>query len=202
MQVLNTITEAQFIASFLKGEITSVRFGDRIKKQLKKDNKSENIITLPDTSNETDNMYRKELLGTTRGYGINRALFENFPTNIEWKRVSLDKNDLMKVKYIDYDYWVELTNGSRCPKDASVTIKNNVEIFGESNQRFLDAVEYLKKGGHFPEMIFVCRNLADDLVVLEGHLRITAYFLAPELIPNRLECLIGVSKDFDKWDLF
>jgi hypothetical protein len=137
-----------------------------------------------------------------RGYGTNTKLFENFPSNIKWQRVVLTKNDLKKVKYINYDYWVKLSGNSRMPFDASENIKKNIEIFDVKNEQFLKASEFIKAGNIFPEMIFVGKDEQSYLVVLEGHLRLTAYILAFDFMPDELEVIIGYSTDIIKWDLY
>jgi hypothetical protein len=202
MKIIKNITEDEMIAVFMKAEIGSFRFGGKIFEQLEKDNKHRGIVDNPDISNQEDNNYRKKLLGEYRGYGLNRELFENFPTDVSWKRVGLNKADLEKVKYINYDYWVELSNGSRLVKDGAKSILAGIEVFKNPNKNFLEAAESLKQGFVFPEIILVARDEKTDLVVLEGHLRLTAYLMEPNFIPEELEAIVGFSKDFDKWGLY
>jgi hypothetical protein len=38
-----------------------------------------------------------------------------------------------------------------------------------------------------------------EFIVLEGHVRLTAYFLALEHIPEELEVIVGFSPDMDDW---
>ena len=112
------------------------------------------------------------------------------------------KEDLMKVKYIHYDYWIELSKGTRLVKDGSSSIRKGVEIFGQSNQKFWDALEALKKGVKFPEPILIAKSPSSALVVLEGHLRLTVYLLDPVYKPNEIEVIIGFSKSFQNWDMY
>ncbi len=202
MKIVKDISEDEVIAVFLKAEIGSFRFGNKIFDELEKDNTSREIIDHPDISSQEDNHYRKTLLGKYRGYGLNKELFENFPTDVSWKRVALNKEDLEKVKYINYDYWVELSNGSRVVKDGAKSILAGVEIFKQSNKNFFEAAESLKQGAVFPEPILVAKNEKTGLVVLEGHLRLTAYFMVPDFIPEQLEVIIGFSEGLEKWDLY
>lgn len=202
MKILRDISEDEFIATFLKYEITSKRFGERITKQLNIDNKDTYIITNPDLNNTKDNEYRKTMLGICRGYNKNLDIFEGFPQDIVWKQVLLTKEELRDIKYIDYDYWIELSKGTRSPADAAKTIKEGVEVFRISNDRYFNAVEHFKNGGTFGPLIFVCNSKKDKLVLLEGHLRTTTYFLEPDLIPQEIECIMGVSDNIEKWSLY
>jgi hypothetical protein len=43
---------------------------------------------------------------------------------------------------------------------------------------------------------------AGDMVILEGHLRITAYFLRPEAMPPALEAIVGISPEMSTWALY
>ena len=53
----------------------------------------------------------------------------------------------------------------------------------------------------FPPLILVTTGLGDDLVVLEGHVRLTAYMLRPDRLPPELEVLVGSSPDMAAWAL-
>jgi len=202
MKILKPISEDEMISVFLQGEINSNRFGKLILSKLNKDGKSREIINHPDLKDESENIYRKEIMQEYRGYGVNTHLFENFPRSVVWKKVILSKDELCETKYINYDYWIELSSGTRSPIEAAENIKKDLVVFGLSNENFLKAAEYVKNGGVFLPLIFVTKSEGDRLVNLEGHLRLTAYFLEPFYIPKELECIVGFSKDFDKWDLY
>ena len=52
-----------------------------------------------------------------------------------------------------------------------------------------------------PELIAVAEP-EGDLVLVEGHLRLTAYALFPEYLPERLEILLGISERAAEWSCF
>ena len=87
------------------------------------------------------------------------------------------------MKYIDYDYWVELSGGSRKAKDAAGNIRNGVEIFGVSNDGFLAGARALAGGSAFPPMIFVSDY--ENIIVLEA----TSGLLCT--CSSRITCLAG-----------
>ena len=199
MKKLDPISENEMIAVFLKTEIKSERWSNDILKLLDQDRVERKMIDYPNLLNDDENRYRKELLGAFRGYNKNRLLFEDFPEDIKWFRVLLSKDDIGEVKYMRYSYWNELSKQTRLPRVAAGEIKSGHEVFGVSNDGFWEAVVVMQNGVGFPEMILVAKNQSSDLVMLEGHKRITAFFLAPELIPNELEVIVGYSENMKAW---
>ena len=202
MHKLKDTTQDEMVATFLKSEINSKRFGQHIIERLKRDNKNRAIIDNPDLVDSSDNHYRIQLLGEYRGYGQNKLLFENFPTNVRWEYVSLSREDLKRIKYIKYDYWTKLSQGTRFAKDAVETIEKGTEIFDESNEPFLKAAKAVVAGLIFPEMILIAVDTTEDIVVVEGHLRLTAYLLAKDKAPDEVEAIIGYSPEIINWGLY
>jgi hypothetical protein len=203
MKILSKSSENEMIALFLNGELKSARWADKIEKIIEKENINKNIIENPNLNNNDENNLRKLVLRIFRGYN-NKELFENFPKKIDWNWVLLDKNDILKIKYITYDYWEELSNGTRYAKDSVINIKNNIEIFGVSNNGFIKISEYIKNGNKIDPLIIlapVTKN--DNMIVLEGHARITAINLVIEYI-NEIKVLLGFVKetDLNKWNKY
>lgn len=204
MLVIESISEDEMIAVFLKAEINSPRFGDTILKFLAQHNLHRRMIDQPDTAIELENQIRRDLLDAYRGYTQRQEghFFENFPGSMTWIRAALNREDLSRVRYINYSYWNELSSSTRRPNDAAPNIRNGVVIFKVSSQPFLDAAQTFKQSPHFPEMIFVGTSLTDDLVILEGHFRMTVYFLEPDLIPDEITAIVGISPDIQRWSLY
>ena len=190
------------IAEFLKAELHSERFRNDLLKILKQHNVGQEIIDNPNLDDKQENKMRKEVLGYYRGYGKNRDLFRNFPKKIKWEEVYISLDDLKRVKYIDYSYWNKITGGTRLIQNAVTNIKTGAEVFGESNQRFFDVLQAIAQGKKFPKTILVSTQKGCDLVILEGHVRLTAYMMKPELLPKKLEAIIGYSPDFNEWGLY
>jgi hypothetical protein len=199
MQHLETLTEADMIAAFLRGEIASERFGATIQALLKRDGRDPRVVEAPDVANEADNTYRRQLLGDFRGYGQDRELFQFFPADVAWHRYALSRAELARVRYVDYSYWNELSGGSRLPADAARNVRAGKVVFGQSSQRFWDVAHALERGATFPEPILAGTAPGADLVLLEGHVRLTAYFLAPEHLPEELTAIVGFSPALTRW---
>jgi hypothetical protein len=96
-------------------------------------------------------------------------------------------------------YWDELSSGSRRPADAAANINAGRKAFGDSTTKFVDAAHALESGTMFPELILLRGGTTGHLVVLEGHLRLTAYLLAPVHIPDDLEVILGESPKIMDW---
>jgi hypothetical protein len=200
MQKIRDITENEMVSVFLKAEANSSRWGSSISLLLKQDGKDKSIINTPDLDNNEENSYRKKLLGDFRGYEHNTHLFETFPKDVKWQLVKLSKAELERAKYMKYDYWDELSNKTRLAKHGAESVRKGVEIYRVSNEGFLKAAEAIKNGVAFPSMIFITKNIHSDIIVLEGHQRITAHFLVPESLHDGLEVILGFSDSMDQWD--
>lgn len=190
------------IAEFLKAEINSKRFGKYLLEALKRCKSSKRIVESPRLYNKQENKLRKQILREYRGYSRNEGLFKNFPTKVNWERVSLSLDDLERVKYIDYEYWIELSGGSRLATDAVKNIKAGFVVFDQSNELFFEVAKVLRKRKTLPLLILVSTDKNGYVVILEGHLRLTAYLLEPESISAPVEAIIGYSRDFTKWGLY
>jgi hypothetical protein len=197
VRVIRNSDEDEMIALFLLGELSSERFGSGIRSALNDASQAEAIITAADLGDVDQNRARRTILATTRGYGENRDVFENFPARVRWVRAMLAPGELARVRYIDYSYWNELSGGSRLASDAAQQIRRGIKVFGVSNMRFLRAARAVERGELFPPLILAGRR-RDYLICLEGHLRLTAYALAG--FPSEIECLVGTARTMDRWD--
>ena len=139
MNILRASSEDEMILEYLKAEYRSERFSEQIEKAMEKLSLDESVILSADLNNAAENTARKSLLGEFRGYGQNRELFENFPDEIQWSF------DLGSIRYIDYSYWNELSQGTHSPLTAARTIQNGIEIYGQSNAGFVRAAEYKRR---------------------------------------------------------
>lgn len=202
MKILKDISEEEMTYMFIMQQIGSFRFAEEMQQIMNKFEVDRNIIDNPNFKDQNENEIRLKLRQSFGGSDDEGHLFDNFPKNVSWKRAVLSKEDLMKVKYIDYDYWIELSNGTRLVKNGASNIRKGVEIFGQSNKNLWDALEALKKGVKFPEPILIAKNLSSDIVVVEGHLRLTVYLLDPAYKPNEIEVVMGFSENFQDWDMY
>jgi hypothetical protein len=158
------------------------------------------MITAPDLGAPAENRARHQLLTGHRGYDTRTDYFPGFPDDVRWEWMGITPAELAAVRYIDYDYWVELSGGSRLPADAAARIRAGVTVFGVSNDGSLSMARAAADGTRFPPLILVTTGSFGDLVVLEGHVRLTAFMLCPDRLSPELEVLVGSSPWMAAWD--
>jgi hypothetical protein len=196
---MEALDEDDVVAHFLKHEIRSDRFGRAICDLLQKRGWPTSVLEQPDLQSAEECSIRAKLLSEFRGYQRNEGMFEGFPNDVTWARFAISSLELMQVRYIDYSYWNELSGGSRLPSDAAIRIRKGAMVFGMNTHHFLDMAEALRNGKKYPELILVGAETHSALVVLEGHARLTAYALVPDLIPRDLTAIVGLSAAMSAW---
>ena len=190
------------VALFLRCDLGAARFQARLRAQLEDAGLPERIVTDPRLDDEDENLARRELLKGYRGYGEGTGLFDGFPSDVRWEWMAITPEELARVRYIDYDYWVELSGGSRLATDAALLVRAGVAPFGVQSDWALALARALAEGARLPPLILVTDGRPDGLVVLEGHARLTAYMLEPQALPPELEVLVGASREMSGWGLY
>ena len=200
MRRLRPGSEAEMVALFLRTELSSARWQDDLRALLEHAGLPDRVVTAPDLGDDAENQARLRLLTEHRGYGTSTEIFEDFPDDVRWQWVAITAAELAKVRYIDYDYWVELSGGTRLAVNAAARIRAGVAPFGVPNDGVLAMAQAFAGGARFPPLILVTTGLgSDDLVVLEGHARLTAFMLARDRLPPELEVLTGSSPVMTRW---
>ena len=200
MRQLRPSSEAEMVALFLRTELYSYRYGSGIRALLERDGVPEHVITASDLSDDAENQARLRLLTDHRGYGTRTEIFGDFPDDVRWQWMAITPGELAAVRFIDYDYWVELSGGSRLAVDAAPRIRAGVAPFGVPNDGLLRLADAVAVGARFPPMIVVRTAPGGDLVVLEGHCRLTGFMLARDHLPPEQEVLVGTSRAMTRWD--
>jgi hypothetical protein len=202
MRRLRSATEDEMIALFLRTEITAVRFRDGLLGHLADLGLPERVLTHPDLPNAEENRARREIIARHRGYGRNEDMFEDFPAEVRWEWEALTPEEVARVKYIDYSYWNELSGGSRLPADAAPRVRAGLAPFGVSSEWALHFAGIIAAGADIPPLILVAPHEGAQLVVMEGHARLTAYLLRPDALPPELEVLVGYSPEIVQWGCY
>lgn len=149
MQHLYPIREDEMVAVFLKTEIASYRFRDAILATLARHGRDPRIVEQPNLASPAENAYRRHLLGEWRGYQRDGDVFTDFPDGVRWYRALATVQDLAHLRYINDDYWIELSGGSRRVTDAVARIRRGVEAYGVGNGGFWFMADALCAGARF-----------------------------------------------------
>src|SRR5258708_2053237 len=137
MRRLRPGSEAEMVALFLRTELPAARSRDGLRALLEQARLSERVVTDPDLDDDAENQARLRLLTWHRGYGTRTELFDGFPDDVRWQWMAITAAGLARVRYIDYDYWVELSGGTRLAVDAAPRIRAGVAPFRVPSDRAL-----------------------------------------------------------------
>ena len=96
---------------------------------------------------------------------------------------------------------MELSGASRLARDGARWIMQGLAHSEEAKQS-LNAAKALQEGAIFPELILVGLTQGDNLVVLEGHIRLTAYLLWSDHLPPEVPAIVGYSKALPSWAFY
>jgi hypothetical protein len=116
------------------------------------------------------------------------GLFAGFPDDVRWERAALTRDEVLAILYIDWDWWLTVSSGTRL-----ATVAAEVQGRDEGDRAIAAAVS------SNPELIVVTDPKRSKLVLLEGHVRLTAYAAFPEYLPHELEIYLGVSPRIGEW---
>ena len=201
MRLIRPISENEMVAVFLRTEIESPRWRKQIEKVLARDGREADVIRSPDLADPEANAYRRRVLDEYRAYEQRDGLFGGFPDDVEWHRASLTADEVLDILFIDWSWWLSVTGSSRRPRDAAQRIASGA-IAGADGPSHEPIAAALRADEPPPELIAVTTPAHEKLVLLEGHVRLTAYALYPDYLPAELEILLGVSERIGDWALF
>jgi hypothetical protein len=202
MRKIREISEDEMIAVYLQTEFHSVRFRQEIEAYVQQERIDPHILHVPDWQNAQENALRRTILGAYRGYGRNEGYFIGFPADVRWERVTLTREELEQVRYIEYDYWTELSGGTRMAVDGAKHALAGKVVFRVRSDGLVYMANELRRGAQFPTLILVAKDADAYLVVMEGHVRLTAYLIAPEYLPTELEVMVGFSEQITQWGCY
>jgi hypothetical protein len=195
MRLLHPVGEDEMIATFLRAEIDSGRYGEKLRALLARDGRDPAVLRNPDVADAGANGYRRQLLDEHRAYERREGLFLGLPHEVDWFRAALNGDEVLDILFINWSWWLDLSGGSRRPRDAARRIRAG-EIVG------VTAEEHEPFTASSSELIAVTRPSHSPLVLVEGHVRLTAYALFPERVPEALGVLLGVSEQMPNWCQF
>lgn len=124
------------------------------------------------------------------------GLFHGFPDDIAWFRAALTPDEVLAIRYIDWDWWLRISDGTRLATAAADRIRDGL-VTGVTAEGHEPIAARLRDGSA-QDLIVV----GPPLVLVEGHVRLTAYALFPEYLPPELEVFLGKSPRIEEWSEF
>jgi hypothetical protein len=116
------------------------------------------------------------------------GLFDGLPDDIAWERTVLARDEVLAILYINWDWWLTVSRRTRL-----ATVAAEVQG-GDDGDRAIAATAATN-----PELIVVTDPAREKLVLLDGHVRLTAYAAFPEYLPEELAVYLGVSPRIAEW---
>ncbi|MCG7205333.1 hypothetical protein [Streptomyces arenae] len=191
MDLLLRVTLDEVVAVWLGAEAHSDRFGALVGSLLQRDALPAALVTSPDLTDGQANAARLGLLREYRGFDQADTSFESYigglpVRDLGWWRVRIDAADVARVHYINWDYWVQATGGTR----LAATFASEQPTGPDGQEAFYTALrDAFVAGASVPEIILVDSGPGTRLVVLEGHVRATAMAMAGASLKERTALL-------------
>jgi hypothetical protein len=201
MRIIQESTEAEVVAVFLRAELDSPRYGERISELLPAAGLDESALLAPELEDADTNTRRARVLEEHRAWLRRDGLFGGFPEEVDWALVGLTPEEVLGVLYINWDWWLRVSGGTRLPLDAASRIRAD-EVPGSTADSHEPIAALLRTDDPPPELIVASTPDLARLVALEGHVRLTAYALFPEYLPEELAVYLGTSEHMERWALF
>jgi hypothetical protein len=110
----------------------------------------------------------------------------------------LETTDLDELKYGNWPPWVALSGGTRRVVDGASNI-HSVDLGNRTNDLILTIAADVRAGKRYAELIGAAGE-GDDIILIEGHVRATAYVLAQ--LPERMQCIVGSSPAMRNWEAY
>ena len=183
------------VAVFLAAEAASGRFGPQIHEILARLGQPRGIVEHPDTSDDAANAVRRQILAAYREYPTGNV-FTGMPADVTWHYAALTPAELLTVQYIDYPYWTDFSGGTRLAADGARRLGRCQDQPAGSTYRQI--AENLRDGRLPPMIILLSEPGPANLVVIEGHKRLTGLLLCPQWLPAQLDVLNGLTSHHSK----
>jgi hypothetical protein len=201
MRIVRPASEAEVIAAFLRDELDSPRWGDRLLELLREDGADAAVVRTPNLDDATESAYRARLLDRHRAWLRREGLFAGFPGRVDWARAALAPEEVLDIQYINWDWWLRISRGTRQSAEAAARIRRG-DVTGITAEEHEAIAGRLQVSHTATDLIAVAPPNRSRLVLVEGHVRLTAYALYPQYLPPELEIFLGTAEDIHRWWAF
>ena len=133
---------------------------------------------------------RRQVLAGYRGYPLG-DVFSGVPADVTWHHAALTLAELATVRYIDYGYWTGFSGGTRLAADGARRLGPWQHL--PPGTIYRQIAENLGDGRLPPPLIVRGEPGPANLVVIDGHKRLTGLLLCPQWLPAELEVLLGIT---------
>jgi len=195
MRLIGPASEDDMIAAFLTAEITSQRYGPHIREILAGLGQPSGVAERPDTTDDAANTVRRQVLAAYRSYPSG-DVFTGMPADVTWQRAALTPAELATVRYIDYPYWTDFSGGTRLAADGARRLGRWQDQPPGSIYRQIG--ENLRDGRLPPAIILLGEPGLANLIVIEGHKRLTGLLMCPHWLPAELIVMLGITAHHSK----
>jgi hypothetical protein len=178
------------VATFLAAEVTSERYGPRISQILARLGQPSSVVEHPDTRDAAANAVRRQVLAAYRDYPSG-DVFTGMPADVRWHHAALTPDEVATVRYIDYPYWTEFSGGTRLAADGARRLGPREDL--PPGDIYRQVAENLRDGFLPPPVILLSEPGLANLIVIEGHKRVTGLLLCPQWLPAELEVMLGIT---------
>jgi hypothetical protein len=187
--------ECDMVIAFLQAELSSPEYSKFIQPNLERNGLSRDFIDSPDLENEFHNDFRRKLLGY-RGFGLNKALFTGFPSDVRWHFVEIEPQDHQLLFYAKDDSWIRISERTRSVQHAAGRI-DRFEQPGTADR--VRAIQRDLADGKSMARLILVESQNGTLILVEGHKRATAYV---SLKWPRFSALLGFSATMRNWSYY
>jgi hypothetical protein len=201
VRILRPAPEAEVVAAFLRGELESPRYRERLLELLRVDDVDASVLRTPNLEDAEECAYRETLLDRHRAWLSRQGLFDGFPERVAWSLAALAPEEVLAIRYINWDWWLRISGGTRQPVEAAARIRRG-EVEGVTVEEHEPIAVRLQAAEPGPPLIAVAPPDRSRLVLVEGHVRLTAYALYPKYLPAELEIYLGTAPDIERWSEF
>jgi hypothetical protein len=191
--------ETEMVLAFLKGELDAEPWKDHYSSALTYAGENrDQLIDRADLNDARQNFARRHVLGEVRGYGLNKYLFQDFPDrDTTWRLIGLVPKEVKRLTYMHHEGWCRLAS-TRLVGDGAKNLRQGKSA--DTMNKVAGIIDRLRNGERFPPLIAAQQLGFDNLILIDGHHRATAYALTD--MPSEIEVLVGTSSYMNRWHWF
>jgi hypothetical protein len=191
LTLLRGATEDEMIATFLRAELESPRFGAELHSTLAELGISVEVVSATQSVTGAHKA-RRQLLAAYRGWGQYQSVFGGMPDDIVWSWAELDERVLRSRVWTIKWYFAEAF-GTRSAHEIGNIKRGSADVARSQLEQSVAEGRVLE-----PPILLAEPDLR-RLVILEGHSRILSYLGHPDLVRFPILSMVGTSARVAEW---